>query len=71
MGDARVIQQNRQCHLQVERLQSETPQPSKPASSLDYLALLRAEYQTLQQKQAGSLQYTRLPPIGGVTQEKK
>jgi hypothetical protein len=49
----------------LERLQSETPQPSKPASSLDYLALLRAEYQTLQQKQAGSLQYTRLP------QEKK
>jgi putative transposase len=65
VGDARVVQQNRQRHLQVERLQSETPQPSKPASSLDYLALLRAEYQTLQQKQAGSLHYTRLP------QEKK
>jgi putative transposase len=65
VGDAKVIQQDRQRHLQVERLQSETPQPSKPVSSLDYLALLRAEYKTLQQKQAGSLQFTRLP------QEKK
>jgi len=61
VGDAKVIQQNRQRHLQVERLTATTPDLAKPASSLDYLSLLRAEYQEIQRKQAGSLQFTHLP----------
>ena len=61
IGEAKVIHQNRQMHLQVERLHSTTPIPSKPKSSLDYLSLLRAEYKEIQRKQAGSLQFTHLP----------
>jgi len=53
-----VQTQNRQHHPQVERL----VEPSQPKSSLDYLALLRAEYRALQQKAAGRLQFTKLPP---------
>jgi hypothetical protein len=61
IDEAKVIHQNRQMHLQVERLHSTTPIPSKPKSSLDYLSLLRAEYKEIQRKQAGSLQFTHLP----------
>ncbi|MCX6055478.1 MAG: Mu transposase C-terminal domain-containing protein [Chloroflexi bacterium] len=61
IGDAKVIHQNRQMHLQVERLHSTTPIPAKPKSSLDYLALLRAEHKEFQRTQAGSLKFTHLP----------
>lgn len=60
-GNAKVILQNRQRHIQVEQLTLDAPNPSNPLSSLDYLALLRAEYQEIQRKQAGSLKFTRLP----------
>lgn len=61
-GKATLLVQNRQRHLQVEHL-TEPPDPApKPASSLDYLALLRAEYHTQQKKAAGALQFTKLTP---------
>lgn len=60
-GKATVLQQGRDQHIAVEKLAALTPQPAKPASSLDYLAILRAEYQTLQRQQAGSLQFAKLP----------
>jgi hypothetical protein len=53
--------QNRQRHIQVERLASEPPAPPKPTTSLDYLALLRKEYDDMQRKAAGKLQFTKLP----------
>ena len=58
-GKATVLLQNRQRHLQVERLTEPARVAPKPASSLDYLALLRAEYQAQQQKAAGSLQFAK------------
>jgi hypothetical protein len=60
-GKATVLQQGRDQHIAVERLAALAPQPAKPASSLDYLAILRAEYQTLQRQQAGTLQFSKLP----------
>jgi putative transposase len=60
-GKATVLQQGRDKHIAVERLAALAPQPAKPASSLDYLAILRAEYQTLQRQQAGTLQFAKLP----------
>ncbi len=57
-GEISVQAQNRQHHPQVEHL----VEPAQPKSSLDYLALLRAEYRALQQKAAGRLQFTKLPP---------
>jgi hypothetical protein len=56
-----VLQQGREQHIAVERLSTLTPPPAKPASSLDYLAILRAEYQALQTQQAGTLQFAKLP----------
>jgi putative transposase len=63
-GVATVIQQGREKHIAVEKLATQPSQPPKPKSSLDYLAALRAEYQALQRKQAGPLQFARLkePP---------
>ena len=61
LGQATVLQQGRDQHIAVARLSSLTPPPAKPASSLDYLAILRTEYQTLQRQQAGTLQFSRLP----------
>ena len=62
-GTATILLQNRQRHLQVEHLVEPVAAASaKPASSLDYLALLRAEYQTQQHKAAGSLQFAKLTP---------
>ena len=61
LGKATVLQQGRDKHIAVERLSPQTPQPPKPASSLDYLAILRAEYHTLQRQQAGTLQFSKLP----------
>jgi putative transposase len=68
-GKATVLLQNRQRHLQVERLAEPASTAPKPASSLDYLALLRAEYQAQQQKAAGTLQFARLS--SSVSPEKK
>jgi putative transposase len=59
-GNAAVIQQGREKHIAVERLATQPLEPPKPRSSLDYLAALRSEYQQLQRKQAGPLQYSRL-----------
>ncbi len=66
LGLARVMVQNRQRHLAVERLATEPPDPPKPKSSLDYLAALRAEYQARQQRELGPLQFTQLsfPELG-------
>jgi putative transposase len=61
LGLATVVVQNRQRHLAVERLATEPPDPPKPKSSLDYLAVLRAEYQAQQQRELGPLQFTQLP----------
>jgi len=61
LGKATVLQQGRDKHIAVERLSPQNPQPPKPASSLDYLAILRAEYHTLQRQQAGTLQFSKLP----------
>jgi transposase InsO family protein len=60
-GTANVVQQGREKHIAVERL---LPQPTAPAqakTSLDYLALLRAEYQQQQRQQAGTLRFTQFP----------
>ena len=61
IGQATVSVQNRQRHIQVERLATEPPAPPKPTTSLDYLALLRKEYDDMQRKAAGPLQFTKLP----------
>lgn len=61
VGKASVLVQNRQRHIQVERLADQPPPAPKPASSLDYLALLRSEYDELQRKAAGALQFSKLP----------
>jgi putative transposase len=61
-GKATVLLQNRQRHLQVERLTGPTSPAPKSASSLDYLALLRAEYQAQQHKAAGTLQFAKFSP---------
>jgi putative transposase len=63
LGKASVITQSRQRHLAVEHLATDPVAPPKPKSSLDYLAALRSEYQSLQQKQAGQLQFAKLPPL--------
>jgi transposase InsO family protein len=63
LGKAVVITQGRQRHVSVEHLATDPVAPPKPKSSLDYLAALRSEYQILQQKQAGQLQFAKIPPI--------
>jgi putative transposase len=60
LGLATVVLQKHQRHLVVERLATEPPAPSQPKSSLDYLAVLRAEYRTQQHRQLGALQFTQL-----------
>jgi putative transposase len=62
VGPVKVVTQNRQLHLAVERLATEPLQPPKPKSQLDYLAALRAEYQAQQLKAAGRLEFARLLP---------
>ena len=61
LGQATVLQQGRDKHIAVARLSPLPPQPTQPASSLDYLAILRAEFHTLQRQQAGTLQFSKLP----------
>jgi putative transposase len=64
-GTANVVQQGREKHIAVERLTPPGSQPAAPAqpkTSLDYLALLRAEYQQQQRQQAGTLRFTQFPP---------
>lgn len=60
IGQATVSVQNRQRHIQVERLATEPPPEPKPAAALDYLALLRQEYDEFQRQAAGKLQFTKL-----------
>jgi putative transposase len=60
LGPATVTTQGRQRHLAVQSLALSAPTPPKPKSSLDYLAALRAEYQVLLQKEAGTLSFARL-----------
>jgi putative transposase len=64
LGNAAVIQQGREKHIAVAQLLTQPTQPPKPNSSLDYLAALRAEYQTQLRQQAGPLQFSKLslPP---------
>ena len=64
VGMATVVIQQRQRHLAVEHLATEPPVPPKPKSSLDYLAALRAEYQTQQRRELGPLQFARLATSG-------
>lgn len=62
LGKATVLQQGREQHIAVERLATPQPaQPAQPKSSLDYLAVLRTEYQQQQRQQAGSLRFAQLP----------
>lgn len=60
IGQATVTVQNRQRHIQVEHLVTQPPSAAKPTTSLDYLSLLRKEYDDLQRKAAGKLQFTKL-----------
>ena len=59
-GKATVIQQGREKHIAVEKLATQPLEPPKPKTSLDYLAALRSEYDEMQRKQAGPLQYSRI-----------
>jgi putative transposase len=62
LGKATVLQQGREQHIAVERLVTlPALQPTQPKSSLDYLAVLRTEYQQHQRQQAGSLRFAQLP----------
>ena len=63
LGQAVVLLQGREKHISVEHLATQPLSPPKPKSALDYLAALRSEYQTLQQKQAGQLHFAQLPPL--------
>jgi hypothetical protein len=63
LGQAIVLLQGREKHISVEHLATQPLSPPKPKSSLDYLAALRSEYQTLQKKQAGQLHFALFPPI--------
>jgi transposase InsO family protein len=63
LGKAVVITQGRQRHVSVEHFATDPPALPKPKSSLDYLAALRSEHQALQKKQAGQIQFSKLPPI--------
>ena len=69
-GKATVTQQGREKHIAVERLATETPQPDKPKTSLDYLAALRQEHQEILRKQAGQLHFARLLPQQPQPEEK-
>lgn len=61
-GQASVVQQGRVAHIAVERLAPTTAsQVAQPKSSLDYLAVLRAEYQQHLRTQAGTLRFSQLP----------
>ena len=61
-GKASVVQQGRVAHIAVERLTpNAVPATAQPKTSLDYLAVLRAEYQQYQRQQAGTLRFTQLP----------
>jgi putative transposase len=61
-GKANVVQQGREQHIAVEGLRAVPPaQPAQPQSSLDFLAVLRAEYQQQLRQQAGSLRFVQLP----------
>jgi transposase InsO family protein len=62
LGLATVFVQQRQRHLAVARLATEPPAPPPPQSSLDFLAVLRAEYRAQQQQQLGRLEFARLSP---------
>ena len=62
LGKAVVLLQGREKHITVEHLATQPLSPPKPKSSLDYLAALRMQYQTLQRQEAGPLQFTKLPP---------
>jgi transposase InsO family protein len=61
-GTATVLAQGRQRHLAVARLATEPPDPPRPKSSLDYLAVLRAEHQAQQQQALGRLPFAQLTP---------
>lgn len=63
LGKAVVVTQGRARHVLVEHLATDPVVPPKPKSSLDYLAALRSEHQALQKKQAGPLQFAKLPPL--------
>ncbi len=60
-GTANVVQQGREKHIAVERLLPQHAAPAQAKTSLDYLALLRAEYQQQQRQQAGTLRFTQFP----------
>jgi transposase InsO family protein len=71
IGQATVSVQNRQRHIQVERLATELPAPPKPPATLDYLALLRKEYDDLLRKATGPLQFTKLPKTNPDSNQEK
>ena len=60
LGKATLTQQGREKHIAVEGLATRPSQPTQPKSSLDYLAVLRAEHQENLRKEAGQLQFARL-----------
>jgi putative transposase len=60
LGSAKVAIQNRQRHIQVEKLVTPPPTASTGVDTTDYLALLRKEFDDLQRKAVGPLQFTKL-----------
>ncbi len=61
-GKANVVQQGREQHIAVEHLTPTTVlAATQPKTSLDYLAVLRAEYQQHLRQQAGTLRFSQLP----------
>lgn len=60
LGKATVTQQGREKHIAVEKLVTQAPKSTQPVSSMDYLAVLRAEHQEKLRKEAGQLQFAQL-----------
>lgn len=61
-GKANVVQQGREQHIAVEHLTPTiAPAAAQPKTSLDYLAVLRAEYQQHLRQQAGTLRFSQFP----------
>lgn len=63
LGRAIVLVQRRKRHLAVERLVTEPPASStSPQFTIDFLAALQTEYETMQRKAAGRLRFSKLSP---------
>lgn len=62
LGRARVLLQGRTRHLAVQGLDQEQPAPPKREPPVDFLAALRAEHHSAQQRSLGRLSFASLLP---------